>query len=104
MYQHAEIVHWMKNKDRIAILPAQVDIDLTNICNQDCFYCNSAEHRASRPIQKKYYEYIELLDKLVSWRAHTRCRAIRRCGSTDRSPSRAWRVRLSALLIIRCSP
>ena len=40
MYQHAELVHWMKNKDTHAILPLQVDIDLTNICNQDCFYCN----------------------------------------------------------------
>ena len=71
MYQHAEIVHWMKNQSSLAILPAQVDIDLTNICNQDCFYCNSAEHRASRPVQKKYVEYIDLLDKLASWRAHT---------------------------------
>ena len=71
MYQHAELVHWMKNKDTHAILPLQVDIDLTNICNQDCFYCNSADHRASRPVQKKYNAYIELLDKLASWRAYT---------------------------------
>jgi sulfatase maturation enzyme AslB (radical SAM superfamily) len=71
MYQDAEIVHWMKNQDRLAILPSQVDIDLTNICNQDCFYCNSADHRAARPVQKKYKEYIDLLDKLASWRAHT---------------------------------
>jgi sulfatase maturation enzyme AslB (radical SAM superfamily) len=70
-YPSAEIVHWFKNKDKFAILPAQVDIDLTNICNQDCFYCNSAEHRAQQPVQKKYQEYIELLDKLASWRAHT---------------------------------
>lgn len=71
MYQHAEIVHWMKNKEHLAILPAQVDIDLTNICNQDCFYCNSAEHRKNAPVQKKYTEYINLLDKLASWRAHS---------------------------------
>jgi len=71
MYQHAQVVHWMQNKDTHAILPAQVDIDLTNICNQDCFYCNSAEHRAAQPVQKKHTAYIALLDKLSSWRAHT---------------------------------
>lgn len=71
MYQHAEIVHWMQNKSTHAIIPAQVDIDLTNICNQDCFYCNSAVHRSTRPVQKNYKEYIALLDKLASWRSHT---------------------------------
>lgn len=71
MYQHSEIVRWMQHRDTHAIIPTQVDIDLTNICNQDCFYCNSADHRKQKPVQKKYYEYIELLDKLASWRAHT---------------------------------
>jgi len=71
MYQHAEVVHWMKNRDTRAIIPAQVDIDLTNICNQNCFYCNSADHRKQSPVQKKYIEYIELLDKLSTWRSHT---------------------------------
>lgn len=71
MYQHAELVHWMQNKDTMKILPAQVDIDLTNVCNQDCYYCNSADFRAEKPVQKKYTEYIALLDKLAGWRAHT---------------------------------
>lgn len=71
MYQHAEIVHWMQNKSTHAIIPAQVDIDLTNICNQNCFYCNSAEHRKNAPVQKRYEEYIALLDKLATWREHT---------------------------------
>lgn len=70
-YQAAEIVHFFKNKDRLSIIPAQVDIDLTNICNQDCFYCNSAEHRARSPVQKNYRDYIALLDKLATWRTHT---------------------------------
>jgi sulfatase maturation enzyme AslB (radical SAM superfamily) len=70
-YQHAEIVHWMKNSDSLSIIPAQVDIDLTNICNQDCFYCNSAEHRKKSPVQKSYIEYLELLDRLASWRNHS---------------------------------
>lgn len=71
IYQYAQVVHWMNNSTRLAILPAQVDIDLTNICNQDCFYCNSAEHRKASPVQKKYVEYIKLLDKLATWREHT---------------------------------
>lgn len=71
MYQYAELVHWMRNQDTMKILPAQVDIDLTNVCNQDCFYCNSADFRANKPVQKKYTEYITLLDKLASWRAHS---------------------------------
>lgn len=71
MYQYAELVHWMHNQDTKKILPAQVDIDLTNVCNQDCYYCNSAEFRKEKPVQKKYTEYIALLDKLASWRAHS---------------------------------
>jgi sulfatase maturation enzyme AslB (radical SAM superfamily) len=71
MYQYAELVHWMQNKDTMKLLPAQVDIDLTNVCNQDCYYCNSATFRKEQPVQKKYSEYISLLDKLAGWRAHT---------------------------------
>ena len=51
-YQYAELVHWMKNKESMILLPAQVDIDLTNVCNQDCYYCNSAEFRRVEPVQK----------------------------------------------------
>ena len=71
MYQYAELVHWMQNQDTMKILPAQVDIDLTNVCNQDCYYCNSADFRAAMPVQKKYTEYIALLDRLAAWRSHT---------------------------------
>lgn len=71
MYHAAELVHWMQNRNHKILLPAQVDIDLTNICNQDCYYCNSADHRAAAPVQKKYTEYINLLDRLAGWRAHS---------------------------------
>lgn len=60
----------MQNSNKV-LLPAQVDIDLTNICNQDCYYCNSADHRAKSPVQKNYADYINLLDKIAGWRAHT---------------------------------
>jgi molybdenum cofactor biosynthesis enzyme MoaA len=70
MYNEAELVHWMHNPQK-KLLPAQVDIDLTNICNQDCYYCNSADHRAAMPVQKNYSEYIDLLDKITGWRTHS---------------------------------
>ena len=70
MYNEAELAHWMRNKDKI-LIPAQCDIDLTNICNQACFYCNSADHRAAMPVQKPYHEYIKLLDKIAGWRMHS---------------------------------
>ena len=70
MYNEAELVHWMQNPQK-KLLPAQVDIDLTNICNQDCYYCNSAEHRDAFPVQKDYQEYIHLLDKIATWRSHS---------------------------------
>jgi len=71
MYHYAELAHWMQNQSTMALLPAQVDIDLTNICNQDCYYCNSADFRRHAPVQKSYTEYISLLDKLANWRSHT---------------------------------
>jgi len=71
MYNHAEVAHWLQNQNIMKILPAQVDIDLTNVCNQDCYYCNSVDFRMERPVQKKYTEYIRLLDQLATWREHT---------------------------------
>ena len=67
MYQYAELVHWMKNPNK-TIIPGSVDIDLTNLCDQDCYYCNSAEFRKEHPVQKHYSDYIALLDKLSGWR------------------------------------
>lgn len=69
-YQFAEVIHWFKNPSKV-IIPASVDIDLTNICDQDCYYCNSADFRKEKPIQQKYTDYITLLDRLASWRKHS---------------------------------
>jgi sulfatase maturation enzyme AslB (radical SAM superfamily) len=71
MYQAATVVYWMKYAANKIIIPGSVDIDLTNICNQNCFYCNSAEFRKTSPGGPKYPEYISLLDKLSSWRSHS---------------------------------
>lgn len=71
MYQAATVVYWMKYATNKILIPGSVDIDLTNICNQDCFYCNSADFRKSNPGGPKYLDYIDLLDKLASWRSHS---------------------------------
>jgi len=71
MYHHASMVHWLENKDIMSIIPTNVDIDLTNKCNQDCYYCISADFRKSIPAHQTYQLYIELLDKLATWRSHT---------------------------------
>ena len=68
-YQLDELVHWMRNKDTMKLLSAQVGINLINVCNQDCYYCNSTEFRQAEPVQKKYTEYVKLLDKLSGRRA-----------------------------------
>lgn len=70
MYQYAELVHWMKKKAQV-LIPASVDIDLTNLCNQDCYYCESAEFRSRSPSSKSKENYLDLLDKLATWRAHS---------------------------------
>lgn len=70
-YQSASLVYWMQHAKDKVIIPASVDIDLTNICNQDCFYCNSADHRAAAPGGPNAEIYLNLLDKLASWRNHS---------------------------------
>jgi len=69
-YQHAQVVHWMNHPEK-TIIPGSMEIDLTNICNQDCYYCNTAEYRKQFPLQKHYKEYIKLLDKLADWKKHS---------------------------------
>ena len=71
MYHNASLVHWLTNNPHKTIIPAQVDIDLTNICNKDCFYCNSKEFREESISQLHYSKYIVLLDQLARWRTHS---------------------------------
>ena len=71
MYQNAEIVHWMRHQDTHIIIPAHADIDLTNICNQDCFYCNSRDFRREHPVSRNYQDYLKLLEQLSLWRQHS---------------------------------
>lgn len=70
MYQYAEVVHWMKQQNSV-IIPASVDIDLTNHCNQDCYYCESAEFRENNLTAQPMQDYVDLLNKLADWRKHS---------------------------------
>lgn len=69
MYQSAELVHWMQNPSK-ALIPASAVIELTNLCNQDCYYCNTAEFRAQNPVQQKLDDYMLLLERLDRWRSY----------------------------------
>jgi sulfatase maturation enzyme AslB (radical SAM superfamily) len=69
-FQAASLVYWMKYAPNKLFIPASVDIDLTNTCNQDCFYCNSADHRKASPGGPTASTYIKLLDKLATWRKY----------------------------------
>jgi MoaA/NifB/PqqE/SkfB family radical SAM enzyme len=71
MYHNASLMQWFINDRDKIFIPAHAEIDLTNICNQDCFYCNSKEFRTAQPVQMHYSNYITLLDQLSQWRNHS---------------------------------
>jgi sulfatase maturation enzyme AslB (radical SAM superfamily) len=72
MYNHASLAHWMENKDIMDIIPTNVDIDLTNNCNQDCYYCISADFReAYNKTDITYEHFMKLIQQLATWRKHT---------------------------------
>jgi len=67
MYENATVAHWLRNQDKKGFIPQQVDIDLTNKCNQDCYYCISAEFRKNEKTQQKVDDYLLLIDRLSDW-------------------------------------
>lgn len=71
MYQNAQVAHWFLNQDKKDFIPIQADIDLTNHCNQDCYYCISSEFRKNALVHQHYTKFITLLDQLATWREHT---------------------------------
>ena len=71
MYHNASLTHWLLNNNKKIFIPAHADIDLSNACNQDCFYCNSVDFRKKFSGQPKHTTYIKLLDQLSTWREHS---------------------------------
>ena len=48
------IENYLCGKTKFGVVPSRVDIDLTNVCNQDCFYCNSADFRGKYTVGGSY--------------------------------------------------
>jgi len=70
-YHNASLAHWMLNADKKKYIPSQIDIDLTNNCNQDCYYCISLQFRKKYTGHQPYTKYINLIDQLNNWRQHS---------------------------------
>lgn len=68
MQQYQLISRWINEEIPSKILPWQIDLDTTNICNQDCFYCNSSNFREKSPVYQKTEKYLDLIDKIHNWR------------------------------------
>jgi len=71
MYQYSQLVHFMKHPN-LVLLPSSIDIDLTNICNQDCYYCDSADFRKQSPTAQTLDNYLKLIDQLVDWKNYSK--------------------------------
>ena len=69
MYE--DLSNYLCGVTSLPVLPSAIDIDLTNVCNQDCFYCNSAVFRAKFLTTPNKDKFIKLIDQLSTWREHT---------------------------------
>lgn len=69
MQQYQLISRWIQGEIPSKVLPWQIDLDTTNICNQDCYYCNSSNFREKSPVYQQTEKYLELIEKLYGWRS-----------------------------------
>jgi MoaA/NifB/PqqE/SkfB family radical SAM enzyme len=70
MQQYQLISRWLQGQVPGKILPWQIDLDTTNICNQACYYCNTEQFREDKPVYQSLDKYLELVDKLSGWRKY----------------------------------
>lgn len=68
MEQHQLIARWLNGQIPGKLLPWQIDLDTTNICNQSCYYCNSEKFRIENPSFQPLEKYLNLIDQLARWR------------------------------------
>jgi len=68
---YTDLSNYLCGKTPLPVLPSAIDIDLTNVCNQDCFYCNSADFRANYLTTPPKEKFMGLIDQLANWRSHT---------------------------------
>ena len=62
MDQYQLISRWIQGNIPGKILPWQIDLDTTNICNQACYYCNTEQFRTELPVYQTLDQYIKLID------------------------------------------
>lgn len=70
MDQYQLVSRWIQGFIPGKILPWQIDLDTTNICNQACYYCNTEQFRTELPVYQPIEQYIKLIDRLHTWRQH----------------------------------
>jgi MoaA/NifB/PqqE/SkfB family radical SAM enzyme len=70
MDQYQLVSRWIQGKIPGKILPWQIDLDTTNICNQACYYCNTEQFRNDLPVYQSVEQYIKLIDRLHNWRKY----------------------------------
>ena len=68
MYSYNNLEQKLCGKIQTNVIPSRLDIDLTNVCNQDCFYCNSAEFRRKALVSGRTEFYYKLFDNLSTWK------------------------------------
>jgi MoaA/NifB/PqqE/SkfB family radical SAM enzyme len=70
MDQYQLISRWIQGNIPGKLLPWQIDLDTTNICNQACYYCNTEQFRNDLPVYQSVEQYSKLIDRLYTWRQH----------------------------------
>ena len=70
MDQHQLVSRWIQGNIPGKILPWQIDLDTTNICNQACYYCNTEQFRNDLPVYQSVEQYVKLIDRLHTWRQY----------------------------------
>ena len=70
MDQYQLISRWIQGNIPGKILPWQIDLDTTNICNQACYYCNTEQFRNDLPVYQSVEQYSKLIDRLYTWRQY----------------------------------
>lgn len=70
MDQYQLVSRWIQGNVPGKLLPWQIDLDTTNICNQACYYCNTEQFRNELPVYQPIEKYFQLIDRLHLWRAY----------------------------------
>jgi wyosine [tRNA(Phe)-imidazoG37] synthetase (radical SAM superfamily) len=70
MQQYQLVSRWIQGMIPGKILPWQIDLDTTNICNQSCYYCNTETFRTDKPVYQSLDSYLLLIEQFKKWREY----------------------------------